>query len=56
MDKTKTFTITKDYAKKLKEKDAKMSPAKRLQVSKAMVQANSEANTPRKTTKNKKKV
>ena len=46
MDKTQTYTFTKEELKRLKEADEKLSPKRRLEVSKAMVLANSEANTP----------
>ena len=41
----KVFTITKSYAAKMKAADAKMSGAKRREVSKALVDANSAANS-----------
>lgn len=54
MDKTKTYTFTKAELKRRKEADAKMSPDRKRQVSKAMVLANSEANTPIRALKKKK--
>jgi len=41
----KAFTITKAYAAKMKASEAKMSGAKRRAVSKALVEANSAANS-----------
>lgn len=51
MAKTKGFTITKAYAAKLKAKDEKMTADQRRAVSKALVNSNSEANTPKKSRK-----
>ena len=44
----KVFTLTKAYLAKVKASDAKMSNAQKRSVSKALVEANTSANVPRK--------
>ena len=44
MAKAKTYEFTKEELAKIKAKDAKMTPAQRRALSKALVEANSAAN------------
>ena len=48
MAKAKSVTFTKADLDKYKAREAKMTPAQKKAVSKALVEANSAANTPRK--------
>lgn len=43
-----SYTFTKSDLNKIKAKESKMSPEKRRAVSKALVEANTAANTPKK--------
>ena len=47
MEKNKSYTFTKAELAKIKAKDAKMTPAQKRATSKAIVTANSAANTPK---------
>lgn len=44
----KSYTFTKAELNKIKNSEAKASPAKKREISKALVDANSAANTPKK--------
>lgn len=48
MQKDKSFTFTKSEIAKAKAKEARMTPAQRRAASKALVEANTAANKPRK--------
>lgn len=48
MDKAKSYTFTKAELAKLKAGEKKLSPEKRREISKALVDANTQANTPKK--------
>ena len=48
MAKDKSYTFTKNSLNKLKTSESKMTPEQKRSVSKAIVNANTEANTPRK--------